>query len=384
MRHKKSTTTQNKFLIFSMFLTAFLFRGGCFVSAMEVNLGLGDNPDLPKYITFIFSWAISIAGVLSLISFIVGAVGLIISGDSTEASSNAKDRMKGAVMGLLLTLCSLLILTTINPVFKTPTLTPLPAAPAIATPIITGVFYYTESNCKGTGSGPNTSSQNHIDSAFAGKIKSIKIINDPAKDIYYGAIFHATPGLENGGVCSSPVTDATECYNFSAGMENLSAADIFLINKKTPNTFGTGVDFYSEAYGWTTGANAGKKIITDTEISNITKLYTYNIKFDYTNINRLDAYKHKCDSTKSADADGNKEGIDCSKNACETFQDCPGSIKINGSYVVAVYGLSSPYSEYADCQTFIKDVENLDAEQISAQAGEAGDKRGSVYIIPTK
>ncbi|MCX6741524.1 MAG: pilin, partial [Candidatus Parcubacteria bacterium] len=171
----KKNVTQNKFLLFFSFFTAFLFLGANFVSALtlEVPSLKVSCPDsgscLPQYISSIFSWAISIAGVLSLISFLVGAVGLIISGDSTEASANAKDRMKGAVIGLALTLCSLLILTTINPVFKNPTLTPLPDAPTIALPIIPGVFYYTEAGCKGDSSGPNTSSQNHIDSAFAGK-----------------------------------------------------------------------------------------------------------------------------------------------------------------------------------------------------------------------
>jgi len=381
MRNKKNIT-KNKFLIFLIFFAALLFLGANFVSALtlEVPSLKVSCPDsgscLPQYVSSIFSWAISIAGVLSLISFIVGAVGLIISGDNPTLHGDSIDRMKGAVIGLALTLCSLLILTTINPVFKNPTLTPLPAAPTIAMPIITGVFYYTQPGCAGDSSGPNTSSQNHIDSAFAGKIKSIKIINDPAKDIYYGAIFHATPGLENAGDCSSPIVSTT-CSPVNV---DPFAADIFKINK-TPNTSGTGVTFYSEAYGWTTGMNAGSKVIKNTDIIPANDSYTAyaaSMRFDYTGVNRPDVYKHKCDSSKSADAIGNRAGIDCSEGACETFKDCPGSIKINGKYLVY---LSVGYATFF-CHTFTEDVESLDSEQIGGESSATGEKLTAVSIIP--
>jgi hypothetical protein len=109
------------------------------------------------------------------------------------------------------------------------------------------------------------------------------------------------------------------------------------------------------------------------------------MRFDYTKVNRPDTYKHKCSSTKPTDAAGNNEGVDCSQNACETFKDCPGSIKINGSYVVALYSRGTENNGGAlHCQTFTQDVENLDAEQIGAEASESGGKLDYVDIIPIK
>jgi hypothetical protein len=137
--------------------------------------------------------------------------------------------------------------------------------------------------------------------------------------------------------------------------------------------------------------------------------------FDYTNVDRPDEYKHKCSSNSSCpnnggggssnigcdpangDADcpgsetcdpdtetcvgenGNNTG--CSDSACETFQDCPGSIKIKGSYLVALYSDNENSSRPSYCQTFNSDVENLNTEPVIASY-EA--KLGNVYIIPTK
>ena len=98
---KKNT---NKQLLLLIFFLCFIFIGANSVLALEVQLpGLGDKPDLPAYIAYIFKFGISIAGLIALVSFTIGAVGLIASADNAEAASNAKDRMKGSVLGLILT-----------------------------------------------------------------------------------------------------------------------------------------------------------------------------------------------------------------------------------------------------------------------------------------
>ena len=63
---------------------------------------------------------------------------------------------------------------------------------------------------------------------------------------------------------------------------------------------------------------------------------------------------------------------------CKTFQSCPGSIDIKGSYLVGLY--STPSSNY--CQTFTENVANLNTEPILG-AGNLSTSFDKIYIIPT-
>jgi len=92
-----------------------------------------DDSDLSDYVGYFFGLAMYIAGILAVISFTIGAIQVIASASSPEAEKDGKDRMKGAVLGLVLTLSAFVILQTINPEFITPTLTPLPG--------VAGIFY---------------------------------------------------------------------------------------------------------------------------------------------------------------------------------------------------------------------------------------------------
>ncbi len=123
---------RKKYLLLLIFFAIFLFGTVGFASALEVKLpGLKDNPSLPEYVSYLFTLLISVAGILSLISFAIGAVGLI--NPNVEAHSDAKDRMKNALFGLALTFAAFLILRTINLALVKPDLTPLPS--------VAGIFY---------------------------------------------------------------------------------------------------------------------------------------------------------------------------------------------------------------------------------------------------
>ena len=121
------------------FLLLFLFSAN-FAFALEVTYPnipflprIDKNSQLPAFISYFFGLAIYLSGILAVISFAIGAIQLIMSAENPENASNAKDRMKGSVLGLVLTLSAFIILRTINPVLITPSLTPLGEVP--------GVFY---------------------------------------------------------------------------------------------------------------------------------------------------------------------------------------------------------------------------------------------------
>jgi hypothetical protein len=219
-------------------------------------------------------------------------------------------------------------------------------------------------------SGANTSSQNNIADPFNGNIKGIRIVDDPANDIFYGAIFHKQTGIDNGGECTFPIINTKGDSECQAVDLPASAADIFIFDKNSIDS-GDGVSFYSEPYGWNTGAKAGSLKVED---ANINPTYIENadsMNFDYTNVDRPASYKFKCQN--------NNDSNQCSENACETFQDCPGSIKIWGSYLVGLYSEFDNNSSNPYCETFTQDVANLN---VTSYLNNNYTNLGSVYIIP--
>jgi len=401
---------KNKYIIFLAFLIVFLFSSANFVFALALEApfsGLPDNPTLPDYASFIFSWIIGIAGVLSLISFAIGAVGLIVSGDSPELSSSSRDRMKGAVLGLVLTLASFIIIQTINPaltIFKLGTLPPVSPPPVVTQ---AGIYYYLDPDCSGDSPLYYITSQKKILTSPDNVATCIKIVDDPEKNIYYGIIIHKTP---NGGLCLPPLTNKSK--NLDDGKIKLEpeikyfAADIFQINTQLGST-GDGVTFYSEAHGSVKAHEAGFRIIPDNEINRDisipiedTFLDPNKICFSSLNVVQPPQYFYKCDdpyldscqplripcncSEEQALRYGYTSSAlccQCSNTGCNTFKDCPRSVEVTGDYLVGLYSQTPEGVIY--CYTFndSKDAENLNAEPIIAPGGKSIEK---VYIIPIK
>ena len=209
--------------------------------------------------------------------------------------------------------------------------------------------------------GPITYSSS-IDSVFAGKVKSFKIVN--SKDSFYGIIFHEARSEDKFGRCSNPYTRIVEgigacmpvnpAYSYSA--------DVYLVSPIGTGEEGSGVTFYSEPHGWDTGQQAGFYPIKTAQISGVSAegvgADPSTIKFLWDNVGRPDAYK----------------------TTHQTFQKSHGSIKLNGTYLVGLYSNSSG-GLY--CKTFTDDAPNLNAEQILAP-GANGTNFNMVWIIPTK
>ncbi|MGD0576465.1 MAG: hypothetical protein ABSA74_00105 [Candidatus Staskawiczbacteria bacterium] len=126
---------KSKYFFLSIFLLFFLFLNVHSIFALEVPLpGLSSSPTLPEYVIYLFKTGILLAGILSLISFAVGAVQLIASADNPQIASDGKDRMKSAILGLILTAASTVIIISIG-VPKNQTV----ALPTVAQ--LNGVYY---------------------------------------------------------------------------------------------------------------------------------------------------------------------------------------------------------------------------------------------------
>ena len=349
-------------LLFIFFLLALIVLStGNTASALEFPLpGLKDSPSVPEYVDYLFKTIIGLAALIASISFAIGAVQYIISLDNPTAGSNAKDRMKGAILGLILTFSSFIILKTINPSLTKLTLKPLPSVLPLPTVLIPGVYYYTESGCSGNFSSGHNTSETQIDGAFAGKIRSVKVVRGSESDPFYIIIFHQF-GLDELGGCNRPIVALSEnCYSIE-NPNNTGSVDITPV-RSSPGSPGDGVTFYSEAHGFSMAQlkREGKLYVSDWTIVPIWSLPANAIEYNYDDaVNVSEDYKR----------------------VNKTFQDRPGTIQMTGNYLVALYSRDSENANSIVCQTFKATVPDLNAVRITTTGGSDLE---NVYIMPNK
>ena len=489
-------------IIFIIIFTVFLLSAGSAL-ALEAKYpvvpGLPpvtDNSDLGDYVGYFFGLAMYIAGILAVISFTIGAIQIISSASSPDMEKDGKDRMKGAVLGLVLTLSAFVILKTINPSFVTPTLTPLPGVagifyakgsvddlkaapmsepnvPASATiqngynqiyykcteggeeiaPTLLiwkfpktshqgndanysgvtiarkkcgelesvsgsgsfkmdfetpGIYYFLQEDCAGYMSGSNTTTQDKISEPFTAKIRSVKIVNDPAKYKYYGAIFHNKPKASDSSDCTLPVLeygDGKTCYNlYDSSFPGFStySAEIFNYGRNPTSSSGDGVWFYGNVNGWDSGNKSGVAYINSGTISAFFEesSNSEHFRFDYTgvatNLGDICKLQPSC-RLPWADPDNccfcatPKDWSFMSTSTDEEIG-CGGSIRFGGNgYLVTLYTNymgetvikaddGTEELEKLYCQSFKKDTANLSSQGSFLPPGR--DELNRIIIIP--
>ena len=342
-----------KILLWFYFIFFFLINAKFTFAASETNICTGD---LPTCVTTIFKTGIIVAVGIAAASFAVGAIMFIMSGINASWASSGKDRMTGSILGIFLLVASWIIMNTINPALLSPKLTQLTQSTLPSPPLASGVYFFSDSGCTKSSIG---STRSDLDS-IGDNVQGIKIVDD--SDNSFGYILHATDGLKNGGQCGSPVTTA-RCQPVN-GMNG--AINVFQINP-TPANSGTGLTFFSEPFGSDRGSKAGYFSLKASDIqSPKTSEDPTKMKFLYNGITVPDVYK----------------------NIYVYFADRPGSIYVNGSYLVALYsgGLSmsgnscDSTSNGGYCQTFTNNVTNLNAQPIVASGTTT---ISCIYIFPT-
>jgi len=427
------------FLIFFAIIILF-FLNASFSYALETKnfpnipfaQPITDNSDLPQFVSYFFTLGIYLAGVLAVISLALGGIQLIFSSVSPEARNNAIDRIKGAILGLVLTLASFIILQTINPTLITPSLTPLGetagifytngadekpapnsesntssipagyntiaykcAEGAYSPPLLIvkfpeinfggygeafvkrlncgetdpvdtssfkiifetpGVYYFIKEGCAGYMSQVNTSDTEQIGEPFKSEIRSIKIIND-GNNLNYGVILHRDVNFRGDCIRASQSQAADNCFNVTAP---ISSVNIFVQNVVEPKTSGNGVVFYSKPFGYKTGANSGYLKVTPNDIDVAWQKNAIDIDFR-NSYNYVDVPQEE-------------------KNLCTNFKNCPGSVKVQGNYLVVLWA-KQIQSQNNYCQVFYKDIPNLKEEEVTAVEGRTLEY---INVIPIK
>lgn len=449
---------QKKFLFYGLILLFFSFAN--FTFALEAKYPvlpglpfITDNSGLPELIQYFFGIGIAFGGVVALISLAIAGVQIIIGQANPEGVSNAKDRIRGSLLGLVLLMVSFLILKTINPVLIAPNITKLSNAPGIfyvdtdnnketpapsaeadtgsippgfstiqyrcptdssgnpigstllvwtypeknfgnsdgsattyevgcnaGLPIIVngsfkmafeipGVYFYKSADCTGYRSDVVLTS-GEMPKEFKNVLGgSVEFINEPANQTYYGIIFHESVDQNRGGNCQAPLISAAQKIGGCKPITIQAFSETLFSWNPNPLDSGNGVDFYSKPYGFDTkGADAGIYELAKEDIQPPYSMDPSFMDFDYYG-----------------------SGVSAEEEAgYPDFESSPGSIRIKGKYLVALYsgliknaGEDNPTLDVGAnyCQVFLQDVVDMNGTEY---IGSGNNDLKLIYVIPTK
>jgi len=198
---------KNKINILLFLITAiFIFTGifSLFYFAKAANLEVSypvsksgialqsTNTPLPVLLKYIFDYG-NFLGFMAVVYSLAYAGFLYLrAGAQPEALSQAKDRIWGAVSGILILLMTYLIITTINPqlaFFKEPGLQPIAPVAVDKSP---GIYFFQSTDCSGQAYA-STSNINDFGTDMGNRINSVLIVQ--SKDVSYISTLFSSPGL---------------------------------------------------------------------------------------------------------------------------------------------------------------------------------------------
>ena len=253
-----------------------------------------------------------------------------------------------------------------------------------------GVYFFDGDQCEsgGTASDVFIFDQNPIPAPYYGNIRSLRIVNGYGGQKIgggTGVILHENPKLEEGGLCDEDAYLRTDegpgvCVKIANNI-SVRAADIFYM-AKDPKTSGSGINFYSAPVGWQKDKDAGSYKIEPADMRSEINLYSDDMAFEWEGIKG--AIADECNFC----SEYYPEVEDCCP--CETLTSCPGSIQLNGDYLINLWKDIGNNKQW--CQSFRKNVDNLGRLGIFVQenAGNTGsgnsptaDNSFGAYIVPT-
>lgn len=141
---RKLTHKKSFYLISALAVVVLITTHYNIAHALEVDLpGLSSTPTVGEYIAYIFNTVMQLAAVLAALVIAYGGALYLFSLGSKKYTSEGKEWIKAGVFGLILLMCSYLILYTINPnliSFKTTSLgLPIPVININTPPVGSGV-----------------------------------------------------------------------------------------------------------------------------------------------------------------------------------------------------------------------------------------------------
>ncbi|MEK7562196.1 MAG: hypothetical protein AAB509_00750 [Patescibacteria group bacterium] len=303
---------------------------------------------LPQYLKYVFDFGIFIGFFAVLFSLIWAGVLYLLSPIIPNAIADAKDKVSGAISGLLILATLYLIITTINPELKFFRLNPLePIPPPPAPEQQAGVYLYKSNDCSGDRLILTTSSTD-LGQSFNNQVNSINIINNPKQDIYHVVILYNTNN--NRGRCMYMVK--TGCQQIRQNNFGVVSASVFRYDF-SPS--GNGVFFYGRGGHCKIDNSKIKGIFA----SNLSDLYLTNLSDCADDTLRCGDKNSKCTT--------GGENCICKQwtqdGSCEKERYCPNlagenvsGIKLDGNYIAVLvyFGPQDPArtGPWTDCQAY--------------------------------
>ena len=343
---------------------------------------IGINTQLPEYLKYIFDFGMFLGFFSVFISFIWAGALYLLSPAMPDALANAKDRVSGAISGLLILATFYLIMTTINPdlvILKLNKLDAVPPAPDPQTPA--GVYFYNPSDCSGDSSVKTSSVPDLGD--LKNRINSVNIAQHPGENLYYVAILYDE--INYSGMCKY-INPVSGCQSSAEGITPF--ADSASVHQFDHSPNGDGVYFYRKSYF---NSDGGVLKIANSDIQNSNsagKIYVVkleNLEFkDYSGGCTVPEAEQDC-------ADWDEKG-NCAQKKCPNLSgENITSIKIKGNYLVLlVYFDETKDGEYGPwtfCQAFPTkdDVTKNGPNQIKWESiRNTGRLPNYMVIIPVK
>ncbi|MEK7658339.1 MAG: hypothetical protein AAB352_00555 [Patescibacteria group bacterium] len=330
-----------------------------FASALEVNYpvlatgeSLGPTSSLPEYFIYIYKAGIFLGFFSVFISLVIAGVLYLLSPISPDALSMAKDRISGAITGLIILSTLYLIITTINPQLSFFNFTGLGKAPEPPPEKKqAGVYFYNSEDCSGKVS-PLTSSARDLGELK--NAKSISIEKDSANA--YVSVLYDIFNFQ--GKCQ--YIDPNVKCNTLPGIFN--SASIYNYDY-SPN--GDGVYFYRKSFF---NKNGGYYKVPNQNIKNSASgIYIEsleNLQFSGNNSGGCTVPEEEQDCIK-----WEKNGI-CKEKKCPALAgENISSIEIKGNYFVLLVYFSptdKAYGPWTYCQAFptLDDINKNGPKQI--------------------
>ena len=345
--NKKMFCTGVYFL--GLFLVGLFFTANNVFAALEVTypsingVSLTTNPQFTEYLIYIFNAATFIGFFAVFLSLLVAGAMYIVSTASAQLRADAKDRVTGAISGLIILACVYLIVITINPQLSILNLDQLqqvaPAQPSDTPP---GAYFYNDSSCATTSVQTSTIDVPDL-IASGGLINSVALVQSSTDSTKYMSILYSKTNFQ--GKCQV-LNPTASCQTTSIP---IVSASVFGYDS-SPN--GDGVYFFRKSsldsqIAW----SGGYYKVNNSEIAN---KYTGDLnKLTFTGSSSggdCTVPKNQRDCTEY-DKNGN-----CTKKTCPTLGgDNISSILISGNYLV-LFVYKSPKDSnsgpWTSCEAF--------------------------------
>ena len=280
--------------IINIFFTVLiaLFYVSNFAMALEVQyptLSTGasvtSNTPLPEYFKYVFDFGMFAGFFAVFLSLVWAGVLYLMSPAKPDLLTSAKDRVSGAITGLLILATLYLIITTINPALRIFQLNKLDAIPPAPDPVPqAGVYVYNQSNCKPpVPELPHTTSVPDL-GPLTNRVNAIDIVQHPNEDLYYISILYDSPNFWGKCQYINPNSSCISVKPFAASSS---------IYQYDPSPSDEGVIFYRKSFynregGWHKVSNSE---IKNTGSNNFYTAELAKLKFNDVPENEQDCVK---------------------------------------------------------------------------------------------